>query len=400
MFFKGLLTILTISIGKGVFAAEKCEDYLFTVQKQGNYGAVNSKGNLKIPFRFQYLNTCDDELLGASEDGKKFGYVNKKGKIVIQPIFKEVGCFDGGLAVVKGGNEKYFLINKKGEVVSDKFEAIVEKSEGYYTALKANRIIYLDKNGAEACVSPSEATKEELLHSSADRRADRFAVLERYSFRGKYAIFRRNKKFGFINKKCEIKIKEKYYDASGFNSDGFAVASISKWQDGIIDINEKFMLKPDYYKIRDLNGKIFEIDEYYDRQYSLYDVGKNKYLVKKAPDNFKCSNEICIGKNGSGRLSAFNLNLEELFKYPEDARSAANFRDGYSAYFVPEYKPETDVIASKVGLVDFAGNVILKADHLRTRGDIYLKCGVIYIDQNGKVQLLNKEGKPIWTPWK
>ncbi len=89
---------------------------MYIVQdKNGKWGAYNSKGELAIKPQFESISHFKEGIASFKLNGK-WGFINKKGVIVIPAIYEEVGIFSNGLAYIEI-DKKAGFINKKGKVV-------------------------------------------------------------------------------------------------------------------------------------------------------------------------------------------------------------------------------------------------------------------------------------------
>lgn len=97
------------------FARDFKED-LACVKTGGKYGFVDKKGEYVINPQFEYASSFSNGLASVRQ-GNRFGYVNKKGKMVVDPMFLAARDFVGEYAFVKNSDEKYGLINRKGDFI-------------------------------------------------------------------------------------------------------------------------------------------------------------------------------------------------------------------------------------------------------------------------------------------
>lgn len=81
------------------------------------YGCINKRGELVIPYMFDYMEEFSCGLAPVKFDSNdRFGFVNKKGDMIIEPKFDKVKSFRMGIAFVEV-DYKWFYINKGGDVV-------------------------------------------------------------------------------------------------------------------------------------------------------------------------------------------------------------------------------------------------------------------------------------------
>ena len=79
------------------------------IQKNGQYGFVDSRGRLRIANRYDGIKPFQQNLAAIKILGK-WGFINHEDKIAIQPTYEEVSSFENGFSLVKhpghqeGGN--------------------------------------------------------------------------------------------------------------------------------------------------------------------------------------------------------------------------------------------------------------------------------------------------------
>ena len=87
------------------------------------YGYIDTKGDIAIPFEFDFTDRFSEGLAAFKPKGrnKKYGYINKSGNIMIEPKFTAVEPFANGLAEVIIGKEYerflYGYVNKQGDYI-------------------------------------------------------------------------------------------------------------------------------------------------------------------------------------------------------------------------------------------------------------------------------------------
>ena len=87
------------------------------------YGYIDTKGDIAIPFEFDFADHFSEGLAAFKHKGrsKKYGYINKSGNIIIEPKFTAVEPFANDLAEVIIGKEYesflYGYINKQGDYI-------------------------------------------------------------------------------------------------------------------------------------------------------------------------------------------------------------------------------------------------------------------------------------------
>lgn len=84
--------------------------------ENGEYGYVDRKGNIAIPYKFDHAATFSEGLARVRLSGD-YGFIDSTGKFVIKPRFKHANSFHEGLAFVREKNGKCGFINRDGRLV-------------------------------------------------------------------------------------------------------------------------------------------------------------------------------------------------------------------------------------------------------------------------------------------
>ena len=72
--------------------------------EDGQFGLIDKKGTIVVPFRFYWLGDLSEGLAVARIDrevGGKYGYIDRTGAVVIRPTFNQADSFAEGLAGVE-----------------------------------------------------------------------------------------------------------------------------------------------------------------------------------------------------------------------------------------------------------------------------------------------------------
>ena len=81
-------------------------------------GTVNKKGQILIPFEYDYIGVYTDELAlvatGYCDSQRRYGYADLQGNIAIPVQFVEASNFEEGYAVVKNSIKNNYIIEKDG----------------------------------------------------------------------------------------------------------------------------------------------------------------------------------------------------------------------------------------------------------------------------------------------
>lgn len=117
--------------------------------KGGNWGFVDSTGNIAIVPQYDGVGYFMAGLAWARSQNGKIGFINKKGDWVIKPQFDAVKPFDieSGLAMVKLGYQ-WGYVNTDGQFnIFNKTDKTYVFSEGLAIGKKKNKIGFIDNTG-------------------------------------------------------------------------------------------------------------------------------------------------------------------------------------------------------------------------------------------------------------
>lgn len=85
------------------------------LDKESNkWGYINTKGELKIPFKFDECRAFAEGVAPVKIDGA-WGYIDRTGKLIIPATLEDAGDFDHGIVGVNNDGEYY--INRSGKLV-------------------------------------------------------------------------------------------------------------------------------------------------------------------------------------------------------------------------------------------------------------------------------------------
>jgi hypothetical protein len=221
---------------------------LAVVKLNGLYGAIDKNGKIEIPLQYSRLGDFSEELSYAQKN-EKSGYVDKKGYPVIPFLFEWAESFKFSLARVKY-NSKYGLINTRGEfVLQPVYDRIEEQERGVYIVYKNNAYGFADSTGCllsdvtysnPANEKPKELTDGKWLRLMTEddqnlmnKNGRKLAEEEQYEevYLPHYGLIRvsMNDKYGFINERNKLLIKNTYEDAADFEDSVTVVKKKDTW---------------------------------------------------------------------------------------------------------------------------------------------------------------------------
>jgi len=176
------------------------------------YGYINTKGEIVIPPRFEYVGDFAVNGLVAVMENRKSGYINTKGEMVIPPKFEWASNFAAnGLAVFRE-NREWGYINARGEM-------IIPPRFGWAKDFAANGLAAVRENREWGYIN---ARGEMII-------APRFEWAKDFAANGLAAV-RENGKWGYVNAKGEMVIPARFEDIGGFAANGLAaVRENEKW---------------------------------------------------------------------------------------------------------------------------------------------------------------------------
>lgn len=129
----------------GLVADTRFSGGLAAVKKNGKYGFIDTKGNVKIDFAYTRAYDFSEGLAKVEQNGK-VGFVNKNGETVVPIEYEDAGFFkEGCVWVVKNG--KYGFVDKTGkEIIPTQYDYAYPFSDGIAPVKKDGLYGYIDKD--------------------------------------------------------------------------------------------------------------------------------------------------------------------------------------------------------------------------------------------------------------
>ncbi|NYR10875.1 WG repeat-containing protein [Psychrobacter sp. BI730] len=196
------------------------------VQKNGKYGYIDPKGEIVIPFQFDFSGQFSEGLAQVIKDGKT-SYINKKGSEVIslddsydiavnEDYSGEYGFANGhltnGVLIVQNTEGRYGLLNKQGQlVVPLEYDYIVQLIDSEKMIEREGDIVKVKKNNKYGLINSSGEVVLPLEYEDIT------------SFSDKLLVVKINGKYGLVDEKGRVVIDLKY-DELGAISSNMAVA--------------------------------------------------------------------------------------------------------------------------------------------------------------------------------
>jgi len=132
-----------------------------TTYSEGQYGFINSDGNLITDLSFTYAKDFSGQLAGVHKN-EKWGFIDTAGQLIIPYAFDNILDFREGLCQVTQ-DDKWGVIDTNGNwVLKNEYEslsafnfglAIAEKKEGMFNRKK---LFVIDKQGNKVVTLPEE----------------------------------------------------------------------------------------------------------------------------------------------------------------------------------------------------------------------------------------------------
>ncbi|MDH3493752.1 MAG: WG repeat-containing protein [Acidobacteriota bacterium] len=118
------------------------------VESCGKTGAIDTTGNVIVPFRDWHVSDASDGLIGVKDANQnRWTYFDSSGSPVLDVRFDYVGRFSEGLAPVKASN-KWGFIDKSGLiVVKPQYEEVHAFQEGMAAVVHNDKIGFIDSKG-------------------------------------------------------------------------------------------------------------------------------------------------------------------------------------------------------------------------------------------------------------
>ena len=175
----------------------KFKEGFATVQKDGKFGYINTKGEQIVECKFDYAMDFKEGFAIVQKDDK-YGYINTKGEQIVECKFDSVGNFSEGFAIVEK-DDKYGYINTKGEqIIECKFDGVRNFSEGFAPVQKDGKWGYINTKGYPVFFDKGK-NKIEVVDKAIDRSNNTFY------------LSRLGDKFGLLDENFSVVIKNSIY---------------------------------------------------------------------------------------------------------------------------------------------------------------------------------------------
>ncbi len=320
-----------------------------------------------------------------------WGYINEKGEVVIEPKYKSAYNFSNGLARISLENEDRQrltgYVNQKGNIVIEpQFIEATDFHEGL------------------AKVRTPESDKKKISFY-IDTRGKKVFEVEEYKFKKIHfseglAPFYQNGKWGFVDKKGNIVIPNKFSGVSSF-SEGLAVVRIgpiTQNKNGYIDRTGEFVIEPNYARTYSFSdGLALVSGKHFTSKMSI--INLENQIIGKVTTYSHCSveegySEGLIGAcfdvpyDPKGRFKitkcAF-LNKEGEIAIKPKFDKVKPFQDGLAAVMVDK----------KWGFIDSTGEFVIEPEYDSVSS---FKNGLAKVEKNPLLPsaYIDKENNIVW----
>ena len=141
------LELSDLDMSTDYFMVDFSDEGLAAVLKNGKEGFVNTKGEVVIPFIYEWVRGFSEGLAAVCNDSHHWGFINTRGEVVIPLIYDWVQSFSEGLAAVSK-NGKDGFINTSGDVVVPMiYDSARSFSDGLAAVRKDEKWGFVDTTG-------------------------------------------------------------------------------------------------------------------------------------------------------------------------------------------------------------------------------------------------------------
>jgi WG containing repeat len=380
-----LLATLTVSCGTLTAKGEKsvlsspasASDRLFRIIRNDKFGYINQRGDVVIAPQFTDARDFS-EGLAPVKIGGKYGAIDRQGKFVVQPQYKWPDNFVDGVAVFADFQDRPVAIDLQGKILP-KYAMPVTKVD-----------------------LPSQMGHHgENLFANADY--TRFA---RPKFIDGLARFKRNGRYGYLDRQGQTKVPAKFAILAPAFCDGLAWVVINK-KLGYIDRTGKLVVPAKF------DNLYHNPDNWGEPDYSSANHPCTSSYVESL-DNFG-NGLAAISQNGKYGY----INSTGEVAIPLQYQFARRFQDGLavvtqnkkSGYINPQGKVVIPIkfdaasdfreglaqvtINNKVGYIDRTGKIVIPIEYDSLELPRYFGDGVVALNKNGKYGLIDHTATSI-----
>ncbi len=197
--------------------------------KDGEWGVIDRNNNIVIPFSYLGISGFYGNWK-TTEKGQKTLIFNQKGWEVFNRDYTRRGDFKAGFCRVMQDSLWGFINETGEEILPCRFKKVHDFSEGLVAVLLDDHWIFMDTTGNQ-------------VFSTADAGMTIDTV---YNFHSGRCLFKSRYKYGFLDRKGNVKIEPVYVKAFDF-SHGVARV-VMKSRTGLINTEGETVLKPERFE--------------------------------------------------------------------------------------------------------------------------------------------------------
>lgn len=213
---------------------------IFLFIKNNKYGFIDINKNIVIPFEYDNVSKCINELVWCQKNNQ-WNLLNYKNELLLNNQYNNLISFNGNYSIVEDNNNTFWLIDHKDNHSTKK----ITDKKIIPVAISDNNLILFKKNNLFGFLDSQLNIKIDSIYQQAN------------SFYNNLAVVCKENKWGIIDSNNKLLIDYKY-DYISSKCDGFIKVGINN-QYYLIDINENHYLKNTKYEIDDFSNLMLGI---------------------------------------------------------------------------------------------------------------------------------------------
>lgn len=337
------------------------------------WGYINEKGNFILPPKYEMARDFQENGLAIVQLNNRTGIINNDGYFIVKPKYETISPFSEGRATAIDGKGFKVLDESGKEITSKAYSFIGDYKEGRAVAANTNEngeylYGYLNKRGNEVIPLSYEYASDFQDGKALVKMKDgNYAlidltgkVLNSYSYPfvddygdGMLAFRKSNEgKWGYMDESGKVLVEPQFTGTQHF-VDERAIVHLEQYNYGLIDKQGKFIIKPNYNVIVNLE--------------------EGRYALGKAqdPERPYIFQRYAIADSNGHIYTGFIYN------------DVSNYTDGIASAYNDEMTFFIDKRGQKLDhLPKVQGSGTLAFDKSLIKGDIDLR--VSYFDKKGK----------------
>jgi hypothetical protein len=325
------------------------------------FGYIDTAGVWAIKPEFDDANLFTEGFASVCKNDSCY-YINKDGQKTSDYYFEETDNYNNGAAIVKKGNE-YFIINRSGQLMSKGYEEINEASDNLYVCKLKNNYGAINVKG------------EPIIPFMYSKLGD---------FKNGFAYYL-STKYGLVNTTNHA-LKAQWDWISDVDTNQIVIVKKEN-KFGLMRTNEAIILSPIFDYIAPCQNSIYLIVK--NGKYGFYNLNELCFATALEYD-YNPAYETNYYTNGKFFKLLRN---NEVALIDANGRYSINFGTYSNLFFA-----KCDVIRiqknNKYGYVDRKLKAITTVDFDQATD---FENNVAIIIKSGKTQLINKEGKLLFT---